>query len=105
MTDTTTQAAVQVPSAEPQSDAAHTDASAWKELADNVESAVDPFSEAAEKLIELLDQLGWEDDVPEAVQEAANDASLAVYEAAADVEKRLRNLREAVDHVSDDDAL
>jgi hypothetical protein len=102
MTDTATQAITQVTSTEPQSDVAHADVPTWKELADDVEYAAGPFSDAVEKLTELLDQFNWEDDVPEGVQEAAEAAGLAVYEAAADVERRLRKLNEAV--IADADA-
>jgi hypothetical protein len=76
---------------------------AWKGLADDVESEVDRFLGATEDLTQLLDQFEWEDDVPDEVQEAASDASLAVYAAAADVQRRLREFRAAVDGAEDQD--
>jgi hypothetical protein len=96
MTNTATQAVVQVTSTEPQSDVAHPDVLAWKELADGVEDAAGPFSDAVEELTELLDQFDWEEDVPEEVKEAAEATCLAVYQATADVERRLRKLHETV---------
>jgi hypothetical protein len=70
---------------------------AWKGLADDVEDAVDPLLEAAEKLTELFDRFEWEDDVPDEVQEAADDATIAIYAAVADVQRWLRKFRAAVE--------
>jgi hypothetical protein len=100
MTDTTTQAVVQATSIEARSPAK--DVPAWKELADDVESAAGPFLDAAQELTELLDRFDWEDDVPDEVQEAVSDVGSAVWEATYDVERRLRKFRAAVASADDD---
>jgi hypothetical protein len=95
MTDTATQAAVQVTSTEPQS--ATGDVPAWRELLEVVECAADRFSSAVDELTDALNQFEWEDDVPDDVREAADDASTEVYSIVADVERKLRALRVAVE--------
>jgi hypothetical protein len=102
MTNTATGTTTQAAPAEPQNEAVHDDVSAWKALVDEVECLADTFSNAAEELAERLDSFAWEDDVPEAVQDAADDASTVVYEAAADFGRRLNALRSAVADVDDD---
>jgi hypothetical protein len=97
MTNTAPQAGVQVTATEPQRDVPHADVPAWKDLADDVEDAASSFSEAVEELTELLDRFEWEDDVPEDVQEAADDVSTAVYGIAAG----LKDFRAAVDNADD----
>jgi hypothetical protein len=82
------------PTTEPQSK--HADVPAWKELLEEVESVSETFSNAVEELAGVLDRFEWEDDAPEDVREAADDASTEVYSIAASVERKLKNLRAAV---------
>jgi predicted nucleic acid-binding Zn-ribbon protein len=94
MTDTATQAVAQVTPTEPRSAA---DVPAWRELLEEVEYAADRLSNVVEELTEALDRFEGEDDVPDEVREAANDASTEVYSIVADVERKVRALRAAVD--------
>lgn len=94
MTDTSTRPTHLA--AEPRDRAVRDDIPAWKHLADDIEEAESSFSSAVQDLTDLLDRFEWQDDVPEGVAEAAEDLGLAVYGAAADVDRRLDRLREAV---------
>jgi hypothetical protein len=100
MTDTATQTVVQA--TKPQSD----DVPAWKELIVDVEIYAGSFWREAEELVERLDRFEWEDDVPEEVQEAATEASLAIWAGLMDAQRRLSELYWAVnaaDHADSND--
>jgi hypothetical protein len=101
MTDTATQVVVQVTTNEPQSDAG--DVPAWRELLEEVEWAADHLSNVVEELTDALGRFEWEDDVPDEVREAADDARIEAFSVSADVERKLRALRVAVDSVGDTD--
>jgi hypothetical protein len=70
----------------------------WRELVDSVDGAAALFLGASEDLSESVERFSWGgEDAPEAVKEAAEDASLAVYAAITEIERQLDALRSVAD--------